>query len=102
MGSCNGCKVYGLDNLVAIVDKNKLRKLQGPIQEKFNLYPLEEKWKAFGWHVIEIDGHNVEEILKALDRGRYSKGKPTVIIANTVKAKVYLLQKTCRATTIER
>jgi transketolase len=77
---------FKIDNLVAIVDRNKLQ-ATGPIKERFNTNPIAPKWEAFGWHVIEIDGHNVEEILEALDKADGIKGKPTVIIANTVKGK---------------
>ena len=55
--------------------------------DRFDTNPLPEKWAAFGWHVIEIDGHNVEEILRALDEADTVKGKPTAIIAHTVKGK---------------
>ncbi len=79
-------KVYNLDNLVAIVDHNRLQ-AQGTIEERFNLTPIAEKWDAFGWNVIEIDGHNMEEVLKAFDEADTVKEKPTVIIANTVKGK---------------
>lgn len=79
-------KVYKLDNLVAIVDKNRLQ-AQGTVENRFDLNPIPEKWKAFGWNVIEIDGHNMEEILSALDEADTVKRKPTVIIANTIKGK---------------
>ena len=79
-------KVYKLDNLVAIVDQNQLQ-AQGTVKDRFDITPIPEKWKAFGWNVIEIDGHNMEEILSALDEADEVKGQPTVIIANTVKGK---------------
>ena len=79
-------KVYALDNLVAIVDRNH-KQAQGSIKERFDINPISEKWQAFGWNVIEIDGHNMEEILQGLDGADQVKGKPTVIIANTVKGK---------------
>ena len=79
-------KVYKLDNLVAIVDQNGLQ-AQGTVKARFDLTPIPEKWKAFGWNVIEIDGHNMEEILWSLDKADEVKGKPTVIIANTIKGK---------------
>ncbi len=79
-------KVYELDNLVAIVDNNRLQAM-GAIEDRFNIFPIAEKWEAFGWHVIEIDGHNMEEILTALDEADTIKGKPTVIIAKTIKGK---------------
>jgi len=79
-------KVYDLDNLVAIVDKNN-KQAQGGVVDRFDLSPISEKWEAFGWNVIEVDGHNMEEILGGLDAADAVKGKPTVIIANTVKGK---------------
>ena len=78
--------VYKADNLVAIVDHNKLQ-ANGRIEERFNSMPLISKWESFGWNVIEIDGHNMEEILTALDDADKVKGKPTVIVANTIKGK---------------
>ena len=77
---------FKLDNLVGIVDQNCLQ-ATGSITERFNTNPLPEKWAGFGWNVIEIDGHNVEEILSALDEADTVKGKPTVIIAHTIKGK---------------
>lgn len=77
---------YKADNLVAIVDRNRLQ-ANGKVEERFNTNPLAPKWEAFGWNVIEIDGHNMEEILTALDAADQVKGMPTVIIANTVKGK---------------
>lgn len=78
--------VYRADNLLAIVDQNRLQAM-GQVSDRFNTNPLPEKWKSFGWNVIEIDGHNMEEILTALDGAEEVKGKPTVIIARTVKGK---------------
>jgi transketolase len=77
---------YKIDNIVAIVDQNGLS-ATGFIKERFDTNPLPEKWTAFGWHVMEIDGHNIDEILKALDAADAIKGKPTVIVAHTVKGK---------------
>lgn len=77
---------FKADNLVAIVDKNSLQ-AQGKIVDRMDSNPLIPKWKSFGWNVIEIDGHNMEEILTALDAADEVKGKPTVIIANTIKGK---------------
>ena len=81
-------KVYSLDNLVAIVDKNN-KQAQGKVKERFDLNPITTKWEAFGWNVIEIDGHNMEEIVKGLDDADHVKGKPSVIISNTIKGKGY-------------
>ena len=77
---------YKADNLVAIVDRNGLQAM-GCVTERLNSNPLPEKWESFGWNVIEIDGHNMEEILTALDQADTVKGQPTVIIANTTKGK---------------
>ncbi len=79
---------YKLDNLVVIVDYNKVS-AKGFINDLMSIEPLIEKWKAFGWNVIEIDGHNLSEICHALYRARYIeiKGKPICIIAHTVKGK---------------
>ncbi len=75
-----------LDNLCAIVDCNGLQ-ATGRIADRLPNEPIADKWKAFGWNVIEIDGHNMEEILTALDAAENFKGKPTAIIAHTVKGK---------------
>ncbi|KAI4453585.1 transketolase n-terminal section-related [Holotrichia oblita] len=77
---------FGADNLVAILDRNRLQAM-GSVVERFNTNPLAPKWEAFGFHVEEIDGHNMEEILNALARVDKIKGKPKIIIANTVKGK---------------
>ena len=78
--------VHKADNLVAILDRNRLQAM-GPVAERFDSGDLKSKWETFGWHVLEIDGHNMEEILWALDEADTIKGKPTLIIANTVKGK---------------
>ena len=77
---------YNLDNLVAIVDWNGLQ-IDGPIAEVMNPTPHDEKFKAFGWHVISIDAHNFDEIEAALAEAKTIKGKPTVIIAKSIKGK---------------
>ncbi len=77
---------YKLDNLTVILDRNRLQ-ATGAIVERFDTNPLKEKWEAFNWNVIEIDGHDIEQIIDALDKAEKVKGKPTVIIANTVKGK---------------
>ncbi len=77
---------YKLDNLVGILDKNGIQAM-GPIKERFDTNPHADKWKAFGWHVIEIDGHDISQIIDALDQADQVKGKPTMIIAHTVKGK---------------
>ncbi len=75
-----------LDNLVAIVDNNNLQ-IDGTVEEVNSPYPIPEKFAAFGWNVIEIDGHSFDDIANALDNARACKGKPTAIIATTVKGK---------------
>lgn len=75
-----------LDNLVAVVDNNNLQ-IDGTIEEVNSPYPIAEKFAAFGWNVIEICGHCFDEIEKAFDGARGFKGKPTVIVAKTVKGK---------------
>ncbi|MBI4377614.1 MAG: transketolase [Nitrospinae bacterium] len=77
---------YKLDNLTAIVDYNGLQ-LDGKTEDIMPLEPLGDKWKAFGWNTIEIDGHNIKDILTAIDKAKSARGCPTVIIAHTVKGK---------------
>jgi transketolase len=81
-----GAAHFKLDNITAIVDRNKIQQ-EGPTEDIMSLEPLADKWRSFGWHVIEIDGHDMEAILEALYTAREVKGKPTVIIAHTVKGK---------------
>ncbi len=77
---------HKLDNLCVIVDANQLQQ-DGWVKDTLALDPLVPKWQAFGWHAIEIDGHNYDHILNAYDTAKQTKGKPTVIIARTVKGK---------------
>ena len=77
---------YKLDNLVGIVDINRLQ-IDGWVKEVMNIDPISDKYKAFGWHVIECQGHDVEDLLRAYKEAEETKGKPTVIIARTVKGK---------------
>ncbi len=77
---------YKLDNVIAIVDRNGLQQ-NGPTEKLMHLEPLAEKFMAFGWHSIEVDGHNVQELMNALDLATNIKGKPKVIIARTIKGK---------------
>jgi len=79
---------YKLDNLIAIIDYNKFS-LDGPTNEILPIEPFMEKWKAFGWWVAEIDGHNLREIVDALDltANLYGDGKPKCLIAHTVKGR---------------
>jgi len=77
---------YGLDNLVAIVDFNGLQ-IDGDNDDVMKVKPIDEKFAAFGWNVVCIDGHNFDEIFDAFDQARACKGKPTAILAKTVKGK---------------
>lgn len=77
---------FKLDNLVAIVDCNKMQ-LSGWTRDIMNLEPLGQKWQAFGWHGIDIDGHDFSQILAAFQEARKIRTKPIVIIARTIKGK---------------
>jgi len=83
--SMASCK-YKLDNLCVIVDNNNLQ-IDGTIEEVMSSYPIDEKFRSFGFEVINIDGHNIEEIIKAFEVARNIKGKPVCIIAKTIKGK---------------
>lgn len=75
-----------VDNFTAILDRNRLQ-IDGCTEDVCALNPLPDKWTAFGWEVLSIDGHDIEAIIKALDKAESIKGKPTMIIANTTKGK---------------
>ena len=77
---------YKLANVCAIVDYNNLQ-IDGTVEEIIGLDPLDDKWKAFNWHVISIDGHDIEQVLAAYDEAESIKDKPTVIIAKSIKGK---------------
>lgn len=77
---------YKLDNLCVIVDNNNLQ-IDGQVNEVMSIYPLSEKFKSFGFEVINIDGHDMNQIINALNKAKTIKGKPTVIIAKTIKGK---------------
>ncbi|MEW6076035.1 MAG: transketolase [Candidatus Omnitrophota bacterium] len=77
---------YKRDNLCAILDYNGFQ-IDGKIEEVMGLEPLVAKWQAFGWHAIEIDGHDMKQILNAYQQAKDQKGKPSIIIAHTVKGK---------------
>lgn len=77
---------YKLDNLTAFIDFNGLQ-IDGKCEDVMNPSPIDEKFKAFGWNVIVIDGHNYEEIFKAIEEAKNTKNKPTAIVCNTVKGK---------------
>ena len=77
---------FKLDSLVAIVDNNGLQ-ISGWNCDVMNLEPLNKKWEAFGWHVIEVDGHDLTQLFNAFEQAKLVRGQPTVIIAHTVKGK---------------
>ncbi len=77
---------HKLDNLIALVDYNKIQAL-GDVEEVVGLEPFADKWRAFGWAVREIDGHNIAEIEKVLSEIPFEEGRPSCIIAHTVKGK---------------
>lgn len=77
---------YKMDNLVAIVDNNNLQ-IDGAITDVMSSYPIDKKFEAFNWHVINVDGHSIPAIKAALEEAKSIKGKPTAIIAKTVKGK---------------
>ena len=82
MAACN----YGLDNLTVFVDNNNLQ-IDGTIEEVMSPYPIDEKFRAFKWNVITIDGHDYAQIADAIDAAKEAKGRPTMIVAKTVKGK---------------
>ncbi len=77
---------YKLDNICAIIDHNGLQ-IDGTIYDILSAEPIPDKWRSFGWHVIEINGHDFQQILDAYDEAEATKGKPTAILANTIKGK---------------
>lgn len=77
---------FKLDNLTAILDYNRFQ-VDGPVSKVMNIEPVVDKWRSFGWATIEVDGHSIEELLRAFREARSIKGKPTIIIADTIKGK---------------
>lgn len=77
---------HNLDNLIAVIDRNKLQAL-GSSSDIMNLSPLSDKWKAFGWGVKTVNGHDIDEIIAALESVPFEEGKPSCLIADTVKGK---------------
>ncbi len=75
---------YKLDNLCLIIDNNNLQ-IDGKVDEVMNVYPIDKKLKSFGFETINVDGHNIAELITAFEQAKEIKGKPTAIIANTVK-----------------
>ncbi|MCD6309915.1 MAG: transketolase [Candidatus Eremiobacteraeota bacterium] len=77
---------YHLDNLCAIVDYNNLQ-IDGYVEDVMSIAPLDEKFRAFNWNVIEADGHDIEDLMDVFDRARVFKGRPTVLLCSTIKGK---------------
>lgn len=77
---------YQLDNLVAIIDRNQLQ-ISGATENVMSLEPLEDKWRAFGWEVVAVNGNDIKELYQVFSRIPQVKGKPTLIMANTTKGK---------------
>jgi len=77
---------YGLDSITAILDRNRIQ-ATGPTKDIFEIPDIAEKWRAFGWNVLSVNGHDVGTILKALDEAAAKKGAPTLIVAETIKGK---------------
>jgi len=77
---------HRLESVCAIVDANQLQQ-NGPVKQIHNIEPLAEKWRAFGWHTIEIDGHDIGQVINAYDEAKTVTGTPQAIIARTVKGK---------------
>ena len=77
---------FCIDNLCAIVDYNHLQ-IDGPVEDVMNIAPIADKYRAFNWNVLEINGHDLNEVVNAYNKAKVFKGKPTVIIADTIKGK---------------
>ena len=77
---------YKLDNLIGIVDVNRLQ-IDGAVSEVMEVEPLDEKYRSFGWEAISIDGHDMQQIVDAFESAKNVRGKPVVILADTVKGK---------------
>lgn len=84
--ACMSASHYGLDNLCVIVDNNGLQ-IDGDVRKVMSPYPIVDKLEAFGFHVIAIDGHNFDEIEKAMNEAKATKGQPTAIVMKTIKGK---------------
>lgn len=77
---------YKLDNLCVIIDNNNLQ-IDGKVSDVMSVYPIDEKFKSFGFETINVDGHNISELIAAFEKAKKVKGRPTAIIANTIKGK---------------
>jgi transketolase len=77
---------FGAGNITAIVDYNKYQE-SGPVAREMALEPFADKWRSFGWHVVEVDGHDIGALIEALHQVQQVQDKPSIIIAHTVKGK---------------
>ena len=77
---------YKLDNLCAVIDYNR-KQIDGDVQDVMGIAPLADKWRAFNWNVLDVDGHDIPALLGACDQARAARGKPSVILARTVMGK---------------
>jgi transketolase len=84
--AASAASMHKLDNMIVFVDRNKLQ-ISGPTIEVMSYEPLDERWRSFGWSVRIIDGHNLESVIGNVLQAPFEKGKPSVIIADTVKSK---------------
>lgn len=84
--AASAASMHKLENLIVFVDRNKLQ-ISGPTIEVMSYEPLDERWRAFGWGVRIIDGHNLEQIINTVKQTPFEKGKPSVIIADTIKSR---------------
>ena len=77
---------YGVDNVCAVLDYNGIQ-LDGFVKDIMDLEPIEDKWRAFGWHVIRADGHSIPALQKAFAEAAATKDKPSIVVAHTIKGK---------------
>ena len=84
--AASAAAMHKIENLIVFVDRNRLQ-ISGPTIEVMSYEPLDERWKSFGWRVRVIDGHNLELIINTVNETPFEKGKPSVIIADTIKSK---------------
>jgi len=84
--AASAASMHKLENLIVFVDRNKLQ-ISGPTLEVMSYEPLDERWRSFGWSVRVIDGHNLESIISNVKQAPFEKGRPSVIIADTLKSK---------------
>jgi transketolase len=84
--AASAASMHKLDNMIVFVDRNKLQ-ISGPTTEVMSYEPLDERWRSFGWSVRIIDGHDLESIIRNVKQAPFEKGKPSVLIADTIKSK---------------